>query len=328
MGAQRSMGFGKTSVQHHRFPRTKQGHTLLAFVRSLSSRTIHSQTRGNRVCRFRLAFWLKWPSGSRGCRVVSFTSTTALRLFSHLFLAVVSWILCAFRNRSLSKHLFSPITVPDITPDAQTSTISNTGFHRSNNSDLNMCRPVGLAAGNCLGGTSVPAGSNASLEAILLEMSRDITNSISNMQKHNSDFFAVTSAITKWMKEQQARSIEIEAFGFAGQLFASTFPETLSGHPMAERVTGAAARRRERQLRSMLRHEEQTVATEVSTALNHSRDVGPSPRAATFTDACTQTAPAAEWIAPTSCRVHYTNCFRTRCTNTSDRVRGTCTCAV
>ena len=67
---------------------------------------------------------------------------------------------------------------------------------------------------------------------------------------------------------------------------------------MAERVTGAAARRRERQLRSMLRHEGQTVATEVSTAPHHSRDVGPSPRAATFTDACTQTAPAAEWIAP------------------------------
>ena len=137
-----------------------------------------------------VAIWLTWLS-------CCFTSTTALRLFSHLFLAVVSWILCAFRNRSLSKHLFSPITVPDITPDAQTSTISNTGFHCSNNSDLNMCRPVGLAAGNCLGGTSVPAGSNASLEAILLEMSRDITNSISNMQKQISDFFPVTSAITK-----------------------------------------------------------------------------------------------------------------------------------
>ena len=41
------------------------------------------------------------------------------------------------------------------------------------------------------------------------------------------------------------------------------------------RVTGAAKRRRERRLRSMLRHEQQTVAMELAAALHHSRDVGP-----------------------------------------------------
>ena len=41
------------------------------------------------------------------------------------------------------------------------------------------------------------------------------------------------------------------------------------------RVTGAAMRRRERRLRSMLRHERQTVAMELAAALHHSRDVGP-----------------------------------------------------
>ena len=38
------------------------------------------------------------------------------------------------------------------------------------------------------------------------------------------------------------------------------------------RVTGAAKRRRERRLRSMLRHERQTVAMELAAALHHSRD--------------------------------------------------------
>ena len=38
--------------------------------------------------------------------------------------------------------------------------------------------------------------------------------------------------------------------------------------------TGAARRRRERRLRSMLRHERQTVAMELAVALHHSRDVG------------------------------------------------------
>ena len=41
------------------------------------------------------------------------------------------------------------------------------------------------------------------------------------------------------------------------------------------RVTGAAKRRRERRLRSMLRHKRQTVAMELAAALHHSRDVGP-----------------------------------------------------
>ena len=40
----------------------------------------------------------------------------------------------------------------------------------------------------------------------------------------------------------------------------------------AERASGAAKRRRERLLRSMLRHERQTVAMEVAAALHHSRE--------------------------------------------------------
>ena len=39
--------------------------------------------------------------------------------------------------------------------------------------------------------------------------------------------------------------------------------------------TSAVKRRRERRLRSMLRHERQTVAMELAAALHHSRDVGP-----------------------------------------------------
>ena len=39
--------------------------------------------------------------------------------------------------------------------------------------------------------------------------------------------------------------------------------------------TGAAKRRRERRLRSWLRHERMTVAAELAVALHHSRDVGP-----------------------------------------------------
>ena len=40
----------------------------------------------------------------------------------------------------------------------------------------------------------------------------------------------------------------------------------------AERTTGAAFRRRQRRLRSWLRHERQSVATELAAALHHSRD--------------------------------------------------------
>ena len=43
----------------------------------------------------------------------------------------------------------------------------------------------------------------------------------------------------------------------------------------AERANGAAKRRRERRLRSWLRHERMTVAAELAAALHHSRDVGP-----------------------------------------------------
>ena len=45
----------------------------------------------------------------------------------------------------------------------------------------------------------------------------------------------------------------------------------LNGRPMADRA-GAAKRRRERRLRSWLRHERMTVAAELSAALHHSRD--------------------------------------------------------
>ena len=43
---------------------------------------------------------------------------------------------------------------------------------------------------------------------------------------------------------------------------------------MTDRGPGSARRRRERRLRSMLRHERQTVAMEFRAALHHSRDVG------------------------------------------------------
>ena len=49
---------------------------------------------------------------------------------------------------------------------------------------------------------------------------------------------------------------------------------TLAGDSNVARA-GAARRRRERRLRSMLRHERQTVAMELAAALHHSRDVGP-----------------------------------------------------
>ena len=45
-----------------------------------------------------------------------------------------------------------------------------------------------------------------------------------------------------------------------------------SGRPRA--VRGAAWRRRQRRLRSMLRHERQTVAMELGAALHHSRGGG------------------------------------------------------
>ena len=45
---------------------------------------------------------------------------------------------------------------------------------------------------------------------------------------------------------------------------------------MSDRDGGSSAwRRRQRRLRSMLRHERQTVAMELAAALHHSRDVGP-----------------------------------------------------
>ena len=43
--------------------------------------------------------------------------------------------------------------------------------------------------------------------------------------------------------------------------------------------SGSAKRRRQRRLRSWLRHERQTVALEVAAALHHSRDVGPGTHA-------------------------------------------------
>ena len=49
---------------------------------------------------------------------------------------------------------------------------------------------------------------------------------------------------------------------------------TLAGDSNVARA-GAARRRRERRLRSMLRHNRQTVAMELAATLHHSRDVGP-----------------------------------------------------
>ena len=53
-------------------------------------------------------------------------------------------------------------------------------------------------------------------------------------------------------------------------VFCTRFPQMdeSSGRPMAAR--GAAWRRRQRRLRSMLRHERQTVRMELAAALHHS----------------------------------------------------------
>ena len=56
-------------------------------------------------------------------------------------------------------------------------------------------------------------------------------------------------------------------------VFCVAFVMDLNGRPMADRG-GAAKRRRERRLRSWLRHERMTVAAELSAALHHSRDGG------------------------------------------------------
>ena len=54
--------------------------------------------------------------------------------------------------------LYTPedVLVPDITPDAQTSPISNKGSRRCNHSDINMCPPVGLGASIGLTGVCLP----------------------------------------------------------------------------------------------------------------------------------------------------------------------------
>ena len=161
--------------------------------------------------------------------VCSFTPTTAWRLFS-AFSIFVSWILCSFRNRPLSRHHFSPVShrahqqmFVSLTSRLSHKFLptSDTGSHRSDNSDIHMCSPVGLAADSGLTGTGVPAASGASLEAIPCKMSARqteqfarLTSSIASMrakmQKQISDLVAVTTASTKWMQEQQTRSSEID----------------------------------------------------------------------------------------------------------------------
>ena len=69
-----------------------------------------------------------------------------------------------------------------------------------------------------------------------------------------------------------------------GQQSVSTFVKTQRVAMSAARVTGAAARRRERRLRSMLRHERQTVAIELAAHLHHSRDGPGKLRRPTGTD--------------------------------------------
>ena len=57
--------------------------------------------------------------------------------------------------------------------------------------------------------------------------------------------------------------------------FSDAFTECLRTGSVASMRSGLPKRRRERRLRSMLRHERQTVAMELAAALHHSRDVGP-----------------------------------------------------
>ena len=86
------------------------------------------------------------------------------------------------------------VPVSDITIDAQSSPISNTGSPCSGSADIAMCRPVSHAACDGFSGTGVPPD----LEAILHQQFATLSNNIA--RTHTS----------KWMQDQQARSIEID----------------------------------------------------------------------------------------------------------------------
>ena len=112
----------------------------------------------------------------------------------------------------LSAEEFDPqpheITVPD---ETQHSLISNTGSPCSGSADNAMCPPVSRATGDGFTGTGVPAGSAASLEAFLRDLSvlqteqfAVLTNSIASIQRQLSELTHFTSRTSEWMRAQQA----------------------------------------------------------------------------------------------------------------------------
>ena len=109
-----------------------------------------------------------------------------------------------------SQYTPADVPVPDFTTDAHSSPISNTGSLVSGSADIAMCPPVGHVAGDGIPGTGVPPA----LEAFRREQFAVLPNSIAsmqtNMQKQISELIAVTTQTTKWMQDQQARSIEID----------------------------------------------------------------------------------------------------------------------
>ena len=105
--------------------------------------------------------------------------------------------------------MVADVPVPDITIDAQTSTISNTGSLCSGSADIAMCPPVRHAA------------ASPDLETFVRDMSRRqteelavLTNSIASaqasVQEQMSELIEVTTRTTNWIRDQQARSIEID----------------------------------------------------------------------------------------------------------------------
>ena len=101
----------------------------------------------------------------------------------------------------LSAEEFDPqpheITVPD---ETQHSLISNTGSPCSGSADNAMCPPVSRSTGDGFTGTGVPAGSAASLEAFLRDLSvlqteqfAVLTNSIASIQRQLSELTHFTS---------------------------------------------------------------------------------------------------------------------------------------
>ena len=98
------------------------------------------------------------------------------------------------------------------------------------------------------------------------------------MHRHLTELGAVVaSAWTREVGRSSSRQNHHHQASVSGGFLSRGPLKNFSGQPMAARDAGGAGsarRRRERRLRSMLRHERQTVAMELTAALHHSCDVG------------------------------------------------------